>query len=294
MIRQNKKSSETTREILLTQFNFENYIKFGTPKHKPNPDISFLEWFIGFFEAEGFFCHWFDGKRDRVQIEINQKDPKLMYKIKMHLGFGNVTKYIKNNKIYWRYQTSNYKNLHRFIYLFNGNWITTHKFKMFSEFIQNFNQIYNTKIIVFEKRVKPSLYTSWLSGFLEGDGGFWAQQFNDSKRKKLNSGLKIKFFLTQKNELNLLKQIKILLNIQTKIYQITNGHSFFLYNRLETSQLRSLQILINYLNKYPFKGQRNILIVRWSRLIRYKINNYPMSPKSIKKLQRLIESTKNN
>lgn len=48
-------SSETTREILLTQLDFKNYIRFGTPQHKPNPNTTFLEWFIGFFEADGCF-----------------------------------------------------------------------------------------------------------------------------------------------------------------------------------------------------------------------------------------------
>ena len=51
-------SSETTREILLTQLNFKNYIRFGRVQHKPSPNPIFLEWFIGFFEADGCFLKW--------------------------------------------------------------------------------------------------------------------------------------------------------------------------------------------------------------------------------------------
>lgn len=79
-----------------------------------------------FFEAEGSFTTWFN-KKQRFQISITQKDPKLMYKIKISLGFGNVISFTRNNKKYWCYQTSSSKNLKRFILLFNGNLITSKK-----------------------------------------------------------------------------------------------------------------------------------------------------------------------
>ncbi len=66
-----KGSSETIRETLLdkntifkpyidlisktTLFDFDPYILNGTPDHIPKPDKVFLQWFIGFFEAEGSF-----------------------------------------------------------------------------------------------------------------------------------------------------------------------------------------------------------------------------------------------
>ena len=50
-------SSETTREKIITKFNFINYIKLGKSKHIKSINIQFLEWFIGFFEAESSFCN---------------------------------------------------------------------------------------------------------------------------------------------------------------------------------------------------------------------------------------------
>ena len=93
-------------------FNLEPYFQQGTPDHITNPNIGFLEWFIGFFEDEGSFCHWFDGKKNRCQIEITQKDPRLMYKIKKNLGFGNVCQFTKETDgiFYWRYSTSRFEN----------------------------------------------------------------------------------------------------------------------------------------------------------------------------------------
>lgn len=306
-------SSETTRETLkylqkqknnyklenleslkCLNFNFKEYLKYGTPEHIPNPNIDFLEWLIGFFEAEGYFCNWFDGKQQRFQIEINQKDPQLMYKIKKNLGFGNVTQFSKNKEFYWRYSTSSFINIKRLIFLFNGNFITAHKASMLYNFIEHFNRVYNTFIIILKCNIQPSLKSYWLSGFLEGDGGFWATQPENLNlnKKKLNTGLVIKFYITQKNELILLNKIKNLFKIPNKIYKTHNGNTLQKYNRLETCNLESLKSIKTYLQSYPFLGKRQILIKRWIRLIDYKLNDYPFTSKSNKKLKRLVLSTK--
>ena len=316
-------SSETTREILLTQLDFENYIRFGTPQHKPNPDSVFLEWFIGFAEAEGCFLKWPDQRqKDRFAFEITQKDVKLMYKIRTRLGFGKVTEIVKtNNQIYWRYSVYDLKNLTRLIWLFNGNLITVKKQKQFQIWVAAFNKryeksIFATPLLVFvEKISSPSNKTesfvsmsgvsdrkpeicfknAWLSGFFEGDAGFWANPKEIVRVNKDNSqsyNIKMKFYITQKDEFELLNQIKHLFQIPSNIYQITNGHSNEKYNRLETSLLKSHLLLIEYLTKYPFLGKRQILFNRWKRFLGYRINNYPITKKSIIKLQRLILNTK--
>lgn len=297
-------SSETTRETLLKKnllfkknyFNFDSYIKNGTPIHKPFPEKFFLEWFIGFFEAEGSFTTWFD-KKQRFEISITQKDPKLMFKIKTSLGFGNVTSFTSNNKKYWRYQTSSAKNLNQFILLFNGNLITSKKKEQFKIWVEFINKTYKKDYIILENLIAVSLKTGWLSGFLEGDGGFYAKS-NDfvyrSKDGSLSYRIKMKFYITQKDETELLKQIKNIFQIPSDIYLITNGHSIDKYNRLETSVLICHQKIFNYLTIYPFIGQRNILIKRWGRLIDYRTKKYPITEKSINKLKKLIESTKNN
>ena len=331
-------SSETTREILLTQLDFENYIRFGTPQHKPNPDLTFLEWFIGFVEAEGCFLKRPDQKqKDRFAFEITQKDVQLMYKIRTGLGFGKVTEIVKtNNQIYWRYSVYDLKNLTRLICLFNGNLITVKKQKQFQIWVADLYKRYNSNILatslllfgersksrpditygngkkvasltppieVLEKEMsdvketKPeiSFKNAWLSGFFEGDAGFWANPKEIVRVNKDNSqsyNIKMKFYITQKDEKELLNQIKHLFQIPSNIYQITNGHSNEKYNRLETSLLKSHLLLIEYLTKYPFLGKRQILFNRWKRVLGYRINNYPITKKSIIKLQRLILNTK--
>lgn len=291
-------SSETIRETLITEFNFKNYINFGTPIHKPFIDTTFIQWFIGFFEAEGSFLIWSTKNNSkRFGIEITQKDPKLMYKIRTSLGFGRVIEINKqyNNK-YWRFYISDFNNLCRLIWLFNGNLITNKKNFQFKVWINEINKIKNKDFILLIRKVEIGFNNAWLSGFLEGDGGFYVKAKNIIRTNKNSSkayNIKMKFYITQKNEKELLIKIKELFNIPTNIYQISNSYSTSKYNRLETSQLKSHLLIINYLDKYPFLGKRNIIFSRWKRLVGYRINKYPITNKSIIKLKRLILATKN-
>lgn len=310
-------SSETTREILLTQLDFKNYIRFGTPQHKPNPNTTFLEWFIGFFEADGYFLKRSDQKqKDRFFIEITQKDVQLMYKIRTQLGFGKVTRIVKqNNQIYWRYSVYDFKNLTRLIWLFNGNLITVKKQKQFQIWVAEFNKTHNSDILFSIKKPEICLKNAWLSGFFEGNAGFWVQskdlvRINKDNSQSSNIGfpkennparlkssiltacIEIKFYITQKDEKELLNKIKHLFQIPSNIYQITNDSVTETYNRLETSLLKSHLLLIQYLTKYPFLGKRQIIFNRWKRVLGYRIKEYPITKKSIIKLQRLILNTK--
>jgi hypothetical protein len=287
----------------LNCFNFDPYIKDGTPSQIPNPDRNFLEWFIGFFEAEGSFIQWFD-KTPRFEIIMAQKDPKLMYKIKKSLGFGNVNKFTKNKQIYWCYRTGNLKHLVRLILLFNGNLVTLKKKVQFKDWLNNLNKVKNMQICFINGSNNISLRDGWLSGFLEGDGTFYADAQNMTyiaKNGQISFRVRMKFALTQKGELDLLNQVRSLLKISSLIYEfsnpLTSGNQLHLisykYNRCETARLDSHQRLVKYLTKYPFRGDRNILFLNWSRLLQYRVNKYPVTEKSLKKLKRLIESTKN-
>lgn len=142
-----------------------------------------------------------------------------------------------------------------------------------------------------------SLKTAWLSGFFEGNAGFWVNSKNVIQVNKDNSqsySIQMKFFITQKNEIELLTQIKKLFKISSEISQIINRDSSEKYNRLETNELMSHLRILKYLTNYPFLGKRYILFNRWKRILGYRINKYPITKKSILKLKRLILSTKIN
>lgn len=310
-------SSETTREMLITQLmirkqdfvqrgsarslflqcrsfgdRFDDYIRFGTPSHKPNPDLSFLEWFVGFFEAEGSFLQWPDNnKKDRFGIEVTQKDEKLIHKIRSELGFGLITKIIKNDQTYCRYYVHSLENLRRVISLFNGNLVMVKRQERFKNWLSSFNQKHNTTFLFSQTKPQISLKNAWLSGFLEGDAGFYVRPTNlvrCNKNGSMKYDIQMKFYITQKGEQEVLCQIKDLFQIQTDIYQITDGKSNEKYNRIETHRLECHSLLIDYLTRYCFRGKRFIIFKRWERILGYRMKNYPITEKSVLKLKRLI------
>ena len=309
-------SSETTREMLITQlmitkqgfvqrgpakssflqsYRFDDYIRFGTPSHKPKPNCAFLEWFVGFFEAEGSFLQWSDSnKKDRFGIEVTQKDEKLIHKIRSELGFGLITKIIKDDQPHWRYYVHTLKNLGRVISLFNGNLVMVKTQERFKNWLSNFNQRHSTTSTTYlfsQTKPEVSLKNAWLSGFLEGDGGFYVRPTNLTRCNKNGSrkyDIKMRFYITQKGEENVLRQIKNLFQIQSEIYQITNSHSNEKYNRIETQRVECHLLLVNYLTRYCFRGQRFIIFKRWERVLGYSMKDYPITDKSVLKLRRLI------
>lgn len=114
------RSSETTRETPKNQFDFTPFSTnkskaFATDTQKQkerfliNQSLAtnkrdFLEWFIGFFEAEGCCTLWKENNRNRFRIEVSQQDKDLIYFIQKQFGFGKVNDILpKNENPYWRF-----------------------------------------------------------------------------------------------------------------------------------------------------------------------------------------------
>ena len=302
----NTGSSETIRETNLERFCLQHYIAHGTPMHRPKPDIGFLEWFIGFFEAEGSFTTWSDHntERRRFCIDITQKDPQLMYKIRTKLGFGRVTTFSKKDHtgLFAKYYVEDRKNLERLIYLFDGQFVTKHKQMQFQAWLAKLIQqrldcnrpVYK---ISAAQTNQASFQTAWLAGFLEGDGGFWVSSKSFLYTKKTGEQsfrLKMKFYVTQEYP-DILNQIRDCLGYlkPKKLHRLTNGHTSKLYYRFETGKLEDHLKLDSYLKTYQFLGNRSITLKRWSRLLNYRIYDYPVTTKSTQKIRRLIMATKN-
>ena len=311
-----QESSETIRETSSHIFSFNYYRQYATPQHKPNPEMQFLEWFIGFFEAEGCFLKWPNNKDKtfRFGIEITQKDPKLIYKIRTKLGFGRVTVFTRlttkgkttkqSEATYARYYVHDIKNLERIIFLLNGNLVTQQKTQQFHDWLNLLNKqrkrqgklLYSTNKS--QLKIVPYLLkeTGWLSGFLEGDGGFWVNSNSIVKTKKNGEKkfvIKMKFYITQE-ELAIISAIAECFGYHNKcINKLTNGQTSKNYYRFETCSLKMHLELLDYLKKFPFLGKRSIKITRWARLTNYRLYDYPITVKSVRKVQRLIEGTKN-
>lgn len=289
-------SSETTRGTLSTQFHFQDYINFGTPLHIPNPKLAFLEWFVGFFEAEGSLTKWScNNAVYRVEIDVTQKDIQLIKKIRSRLGFGRVIVFSKKGETYSRYYVNKKKHIIAIISLLNGNLVTKKKQEQLRIWLNLFNERHGEKIPFLQTRPDISLKNGWLSGFIEGDGGFYATPTNlvtTNKKGVQRFQVRTKFYITQDGETEVLTEIRDLFLHTCTIGTLTNGRTKKRYNRLEMSSVTCILKVIDYLQNYPLLGKRQITFLRWARLFNYRVESYPVTEKSTAKLKRLVSNIK--
>jgi hypothetical protein len=297
-------SSETTREapfrcffsfswcsnssFVKDEFDFSNYVLYGTPKQIPCPDVDFLTWFIGFSEGDGNFI--FSSKR--FYFVINQKDPKLLFHIRKRLGFGKVQSYSQKGEIYYRFQVSDRQGIRRLFYLFNGNLVLEKTNQKFVDWITNANLIWNEKLKNEKDRKskdnpKPSLENAWFSGFIESDGGFYARVLKNN-RYKIGFQLQMKFYMTQLGEEKILQNLKQILKSNATLRQIQTN--FQIYTRLDINGVESHSILLKYLEEYPCYGRKNIIIQQWKKIYFRREKEEHLTEISIQKLHQLCRN----
>ena len=287
-----KGSSETTREA----FCFNLYMKHK-PLHIKRLNKRFLQWFIGFSEGDCTFHSWFDGKTKRAGFSIDQKDPKVLQGIRKSLGFGRVLPC----RDHWRFQVWDRDNLQRLYCLFAGNIVldrrhlSFQKWTTFLSFSADFSPPLASSRRIGANRFNGSeaidLENGWLAGFLQADGGFHAYVHPSI------TNIILKVYITQWAEEAALEKIALEIAGGKKgLSLLSNSRSERLYNRLEFASESSLQKIMSYLSRYKLSGEKGVNFLRWKRVygMREKIRSkeIPMSEKSIRKLKRLIDSTK--
>ena len=307
-------SSETTCEApYLSQFQFHNYYEL-LPEHlnihKCSPE--FLAWFIGFFEAEGYYAPRYKTivehenastwkiecapkpEANRITFELTQKDPKIIYKMRTLLGFGKVNSMTKKNgQVYFRYFTSKREHILRLTALFNGNLILNKRQRQFEKVIASINQMWQLNLQIKTWQMKPSLNNAWLTGFVEGDGGFYTNLGNSFIRGhypdgRIRYGFFLKFYITQEGETSILEVIRDLFEANNSLSTFTLSKTLKQYVRLEITNMKSRRLILAYFNKFPFLSQKKIDFLRWERIHGYQQRGERLSEKSAKKLQQLL------
>lgn len=273
----NTGSSETTREAPLYEpFCFNYYFNNFKPEHIKSNDYRFIEWFIGFSEGDGSFVI----SNKRCYFFINQKDIKILYKIKANLGFGQVLKYIQNNKSYGRYIVQDQKHCRRLAHIFNGNLVLNKTNIRFQLWIKELN------IKLLKTRGYINLENAWLSGFIDAEGCFYAR-IRKHSRMKLKYKVEKKFIINQKEELNLFYFLKDLFYSNAKIQKIKKEDS--IYYKIELSSLLSNELLLNYLSKFPCKSNKNINVNIYRRLLGYIKREEHLTIVGLKKINNLCK-----
>jgi hypothetical protein len=231
-----------------------NNINSAKPAHIKSYNENFLNWFVGFSEGDGSFV--LDYKKQKPSFIITQKDPKVLYYLRKHLGFGKV--YLCKDS-YYRFIVSKKDNLFYLIQIFSSKLILNKTNIRFYKWIKFYKIYFNIKeefqINYVDLDINKN--SAWLSGFIDAEGCFDAYQRN----KRLT--FRIRFSIKQKGEYNIFKELPYL-------WIKKNGH--LLINKdlvvFTMDSIVSLKNLIKYLEKFNLHSNKNINYNKWLKLFR--------------------------
>lgn len=272
-------SSETIRK---TTFNFSNYReKLVSHKKSGRIDLPFLEWFVGFSEGDGSFIV----SKGRLFFIINQKEERVLHRIRTQLGFGKVSTY----NTYSRFIVADRNNIERLIHLFNGNLVlhkTNHRFELW---LQDWNLSCKEekRVTPLSRNQLPSLENNgWLSGFTDADGCFNAVQTRNF-RYSLGWRLRLRFILDQKSEKDLLRKVKNLFGSGV----VSRRQEVDEMWRFACTSIPSHQVIVGYFSRYPLRTVKKVSFLRFASLLRYMTSRpvLPWEGKVLKRVENLIK-----
>ena len=266
-------------------FNFEDFLKY-TNKQINSNRLNELAWLIGFSEGDG---SWHvDTKSNRTYFIINQKDPKVLYRVRSILGFGKVRDY----KTFFRFSVTDRKGTFYLIQLFNGNLVLKKSYEAFNLYLKVFNVTGKTKLLGVDeqkqielscKRPLPTLKDAWLSGFIDAEGCF---SFDKRSGRVLSA---LRFHLTQYDELDLFNHLAAFFLVNVAEFSNSNDPTRkFLRIYLQGAKV---SILINYLDLFPLYSEKSIMFVKFKKILTRLIDGKDHSlRRSSARLIRLTES----
>lgn len=318
-------SSETIRKtpdsknwenIYFQPFDFSKVKQF-LPQHISSYSPDFLSWFIGFSEGDGSFI--IDRKNKRLFFIITQADAAFLYRLRTKLGFGSISNDHQHPEIK-RFIVTNRSHIKILIHIFNGNLLLKKTTQRFYNWVDYFNLLtddniqclsrwngivlpnidfsINREMIEIEQINYLQSYsvvwnTSWLTGFIEAEGGFAAEQ------RKMKKCYSMRFYLDQTNELEILIHVQHLINNKGNIC-IRHEKDDKIHYRFTTSNWECLELLIKYLTRHSLQTKKNINFVRWKKLYNFvtiinkekQVNTFVYSTKREQKIQKLLSCFK--
>lgn len=218
------------------------FSKFKDLQKNKNINNDFLEWLIGFFEADGNFI--IDSKNTiSFKITQNSVNKHILYYIQNNLGFGSV---IKQGPRTHCFIINNLKDIYKILILLNGNLILISKKRQFLRILKSFNNkagIININYI--DYNLKPSLDNAWISGFTDAKGNFNVSFLRGTHVYR------IRFILSQKGIENLPILSNLILNFNAGIIE---SHSIGKQNySFIIDDIKYCKTIIPYFNKFPLK-----------------------------------------
>ena len=279
---QNKGSSETTRDIT---YNFEKY-SYLIPQHKKKMNSQFLEWFLGFTEGDGSFIV----SKNKVYFDITQSlsDIQVLYYIKKELGFGKVLIREEEHRNVGVFYVSSKENFTNLIHIFNGNLSTHYKREQFKVWLDTYNKQYSMNITFKDQLIKPSLYTGWISGFVDAEGSFYGR-VKSCSTSKLRKAPHLTFQVSQK-EFDIIKALRdIFLNTDTLDLKNVRFDKSWEGWTFHCSSFTKLKVIRNYFSRYELKTKKSLSYTKWCKLHDMILNKEHLTLEGLNKIDLLTK-----
>nr|AAN04063.1 Orf245 [Amoebidium parasiticum] len=215
---------------------------------------------------------------NRVNFIIRQKDPRGLHFIRKHLGFGRI---ILAKDGYYNFTVTNASLSKRLVPIFNGNLVlkkTINRYKAYHEALA----MRFTDLPAFNSNRKlPSLLDGWLSGFTQADGGF-SVVIQKRKAATLGYRVRLKYYVDQKNESEMLQAIRNLFNTGSVVKR--SGPPGM--KRYEIYSNTAVITVINYFTAHPVFFDKHIAFIKWVKIY-YIIKKSRLTQTNLDKILKL-------
>jgi hypothetical protein len=252
---------------------------------KKEPYINkFGSYLAGLFEGDGHI--WIPGinlkkkHNPRFCISFHKNDLPLAEAIRNKIGSGFIRNKSKENAVVLT--VSPIKG-HIFIISQISNYLRTPKINQVNKLLIWLNNYINTYYTLLVKNENNLDIDSWLSGFIDADGGFMIN-YQSKTVKGVNRDI-IKFTLTIEQRMldpltlesykKILEKIAKLFETNLNVrFQKSTGRSY--YRIVGTSRI-SITAVLNYLDLHPLLTSKRLNYMDWKKAWKIKMTNRSLS-----------------
>lgn len=236
------------------------YINNSTLKQSNRKEINeFLGFYLaGLIEGDGYISIT-NENRVILGITFNLKDQPLAEKLLNLLGKGFIAKR-KTNCIELRF--SEKKTIFKIVTLINGKFRTP-KIDQLHKLIDWLNNKYSMAISKLPLDNSPLDENSWLTGFIEADGGFYIRFSLKQIICKFSLEQRMIYPKTGESYYTILNNICIFLNVKISVRNRLDKKNSYYQIRVENQN--TTKILIDYLNKYPLLSSKYLDYLEWEK-----------------------------
>jgi LAGLIDADG endonuclease len=244
-------------------------IRYCSNKFKNN---IFKGYLAGLFEGDGHIWIKKPNKKKkhnpRYCITFSMKNEPLALRLLELIGSGFIRYKLQDNACVL--VVSSVVGLKKIVHLVNGEFRTPKIHQLYS--IDWLNMNHNTNLIKLPLKNSSLSEDSWLSGFIDSDGSFSVQHTkieNGAKKRKISCRLRIEQRMldpiTNNSYSEVLTNITNFLDCKllTREQKSTSNQ----YYTLTASSKISLNIIINYLEKYPLFSSKYMDYKDWKEIV---------------------------